>query len=73
MTYKTPHLDFEYFGVQGKMYKRIENVKVYHKTAFHARHFRIDFQKEKLHIYKENTDKAPKQTVDLIDLREVAI
>lgn len=33
--YSSSHMDFNYFGVQGTLYKRINNLKVFHDANFH--------------------------------------
>jgi len=43
LTYKSPHLDFNYFCVQGCLFKKIENVKIYHESSFHKKYYRVNF------------------------------
>ena len=47
ITFKSPNMLFDYFGVQGTLYKRIENMKIYHNnTGFSKKYFLITFAKE---------------------------
>ena len=41
--YKSANMDFSYQGVQGLLYKRIEDIKVYHAKGWHKKFFRVNF------------------------------
>jgi len=53
--YSSSQMDFNYFGVQGTLYKRINNVKVYHGESFHAKFFQISFSDNLLKVFDSNT------------------
>ena len=46
-------LDFQYDSVQGFLYKRIENEKIYHSSAFHKKFYRISFPESQLLVFDD--------------------
>ena len=49
--YHSPNMDFSYLEVTGLVYKRIEELKMYHVKGWHKKYFRINFGEEKLEIF----------------------
>ena len=73
VSFKSPDLDFNYFGVKGHLFKQIENKKVYHSQDFHKKFYEINFFDAKLKIFKELTDSKPKEEIALRMITEVRI
>ena len=64
-------MDFNYFGVKGHLFKKIENKKIYHNDDFHKKFYEINFFETKLKICNENL--KPKDEIFLRDIKEVRI
>jgi hypothetical protein len=58
-------MDFTYNTCEGIMYKRIEEVKIYHSSGWHKKYFRIVYEDSILQIYdsKKKIDEKPKNIV----------
>ena len=54
--YKSAFLDVNYFGVQGTLYKKIENLKIFHDAMFHYKFVVINFKESQIHFYNSNKD-----------------
>lgn len=44
-------MDFTYSGCEGLMYKRIEDLKVYHSSGWNKKYFKIVFEDSILQIF----------------------
>jgi hypothetical protein len=53
--YKSNNMDFSYKGVQGLLYKRIEDIKVYHTQGWHMKFFRINFLDTAIQIFESES------------------
>jgi hypothetical protein len=76
VAFKSPNMLFEYFGVQGTLYKRIEDLKIYHTGGgFSKKYFQLSFSKGQLQIYKEDDKNLnnPKDKINFEDLLKVQI
>jgi hypothetical protein len=73
ISYRSNDIDFNYNGVEGRMYKKIDSVKVYHSSTWHTKYFRINFQENKLKIYDNEHSVTPKAEISLKMVRNVII
>jgi hypothetical protein len=49
--YQSKNMDFSYQTVSGLLYKRIEDMKVYHTSGWHQKFFKINFIDTALQIF----------------------
>jgi len=63
--YSSPSMEFTYSGCEGLMYKRIEDIKLYHTSGWHKKYFKIVFEDSILQIYdsKHELHKRPKTLI----------
>ena len=63
--YNSATMDFSYNGCQGLMYKRIEDIKIYHSSGWHKKYFKIIYDDSILQVFdsKNNLDKRPKAII----------
>lgn len=43
IAHRSAKMDFNYSGVQGTLYKKIQNVKIYHSSQWHTKYFIVNF------------------------------
>ena len=59
VSYRSAKLLFNHSGVKGTVFKRIENVKVYHSSQWHTKFFSINFRENALEVFETESTNKP--------------
>jgi hypothetical protein len=73
ITYRSNDLDFNYNCVEGTLYKKINNVKVYHSSTWHTKYFKIHFKENNIKIFENADSKDYKTEINLKMVKDVTI